>query len=42
MPIWPCSGIINAHFEDFFHNAERVMQIVYAWRIIPRNEIVPN
>ena len=39
---WPSSGLNYARFEEFIHIAESVTQIIYAWRIIPHNKIVPN
>ena len=42
MPIWLCSGLNYARFEEFIHNAESVTRIIYAWRVIPHNKIVPK
>ena len=41
-PIWPPSRLIDVHFEDFILTAESVTRIIYAWRIITNNKIVPN
>ena len=40
--IWACSGLNYARFEEFFLNAEIVTRMIYAWRIMPLNKIVPN
>ena len=42
MPNWLCCGLNYALFEEFIHIAESVARIIYAWRIIPHNKIVPN
>ena len=42
LPNLPYSGLNYERFEVFVHNAESVTQIIYAWRIIPHNKIVPN
>ena len=35
--------IFNENFlYEFIHNAESVTRIIYAWRIIPHNQIVLN
>ena len=39
---WQCSGLNYARFEEFVHNAERITRIIYAWRLILHNKIVPN
>ena len=42
MPNWPDSGLNYRRFEEFFLISERVVQTIYARRIIPHNKIVPD
>ena len=42
MTNWSCSGLCYARFEEFIHNVETEMRIVYAWPFSPHNKLVPN
>ena len=41
MVMWSCSGPKSARFEAFIHNAESVMRLSYALRVIRNNKNVP-